>query len=112
MRRELKVIKQNQKDKELVFITKKQVNLDQNSFRKVSGTNSAPTSSREETKMIEMQREEIKRLRKKMSELEGNYSIRQYKIKSVLLAVATMKPPKSPFSSQRLTIETLESSTP
>jgi hypothetical protein len=85
LRRELKLLKQTNRDKELVFITKKQVNLSGSPEHTIRKASSSPHTATEESKMIEMQREEIKRLRKKVSEFE-----------------AMKQPPRSPFSSQRL----------
>jgi hypothetical protein len=73
-------MKQSQKDKELVFITKRQIPSPENTSHSrmspsPSHSRSGLTFSKEDAKMIEMQREEIKRLRKRMSELEAAVSI-------------------------------------
>lgn len=81
LRRELKLLKQSQKDKELVFITRRHVNTSPAELgaRKASGkvSRAGTAGTREETRMIEMQREEIKRLRKRMNELENSLAASQ-----------------------------------
>jgi small-conductance mechanosensitive channel len=97
LRRELKVLKQTQKDKELVFITKqvpKTPDDEQMTIaarRRVSTLAKPQTANPEDSRLIEMQREEIRRLKKKVAELEGQVNL--------------MRPrtPKTPFSRERLT---------
>ncbi|PRP75547.1 WD repeat-containing protein 65 [Planoprotostelium fungivorum] len=84
LRRELKSLKQSSKDKELVFITRRDVSSSPDATQ-AKNLSRAPSSrmsmsarergekvsGEEELRMIEMQREEIKRLRKRIIELEA-----------------------------------------
>jgi len=96
LRRELKVIKQTQKDKELVFITKQVPKTPDDEQMAIATRRRVPNSAKPQTanpddgRLIEMQREEIKRLKKKLAELEGQVNM--------------MRPrtPKTPFPRERL----------
>lgn len=96
------MLKQSNKDKELVFITKRNVNtspeLSSTRGKSTSAISIASrvgtASNREELRMIEMQREEIKRLRKRATELEG-IQMSSFKVNFIAFAVSASKRPLS-----------------
>lgn len=66
LRRELKIMKQNQKEK------------DTHTIRIKRDTVSSDTNPPDSNRMIEMQKEEIKRQRARIAELEASASLRPY----------------------------------